>query len=285
MESIEVQACKTCGEVKPLSREFFYPHKLLKRGFTLQCKVCILAAQKAERLQKAALRPPPEVAEGFKRCPRCREIKPATLDHFGRHSSQKHGLRVRCKPCERAAALEKRRPNWKNKQVSDREGHKRCTACKQDKPATPEYFVRQPKSEYKDGLDSKCKSCLYALTNERRRRRYREDAAYKDHITAYNKARRDADPLPNRLNAKRRKARLKGAEGTYTAADWRSKLAAYKRRCHWCGENVGETPHADHLIPLHRGGTNNIGNIVPSCPTCNTSRQAKLPHEWTNRLL
>lgn len=40
--------------------------------------------------------------------------------------------------------------------------------------------------------------------------------------------------------------------------------------CHWCG-TVSATV-CDHLVPLSRGGTNDIDNLVPSCVACNARR-------------
>jgi len=55
-------------------------------------------------------------------------------------------------------------------------------------------------------------------------------------------------------------------------------------RCYWCGRKVGDTWDADHVVALSRGGANHISNIVIACPTCNRSKQAKLPHEFSDRL-
>lgn len=285
MESIEVQTCKSCGEVKPLTPDFFYPHRLLKRGFGLHCKVCISNAQKAERARKAALKPPSSVPEGQKQCSCCREVKPADSAHFANHTCRRDGLRGECKECANRKGVDKRKPLWKRKQLSDKAGHKRCTVCKQDKPATAEFFVRASIKDYKDGLDTRCKVCLYAATNDRRRRQYATNEARRVFLGQKAKQYRLANPEVGRVARRRRRALKRGADGRYTALEWVKKMTDYDYKCHWCAQKIKGTPHADHLIPLYRGGANNIGNIVPACEACNCSRQAKLPHEWTNRLL
>lgn len=50
-------------------------------------------------------------------------------------------------------------------------------------------------------------------------------------------------------------------------------------KCHWCKTDVGNDYHIDHVVPLSRGGSNDIGNLVISCPYCNKSRGNKLPEE------
>ncbi len=51
--------------------------------------------------------------------------------------------------------------------------------------------------------------------------------------------------------------------------------------CVYCGE---PSEHADHVIPLSRGGTHDIDNLVPACSKCNLSKGSKLPAvEWHGR--
>lgn len=64
----------------------------------------------------------------------------------------------------------------------------------------------------------------------------------------------------------------------------KAKASAQNGKCWWCGKDVGDTYHVDHLIPLARGGTNKPNNIVIACPFCNQSKHDKLPHEWCGRL-
>jgi 5-methylcytosine-specific restriction endonuclease McrA len=51
--------------------------------------------------------------------------------------------------------------------------------------------------------------------------------------------------------------------------------------CHWC-ETILEPKdcHADHVIPLSKGGAHDLGNLVVSCATCNCLKGAKMPDEW-----
>ncbi len=37
----------------------------------------------------------------------------------------------------------------------------------------------------------------------------------------------------------------------------------------------------DHVIPLSRGGKHALDNVVPACRGCNTSKNDRLPSEWT----
>lgn len=88
-----------------------------------------------------------------------------------------------------------------------------------------------------------------------------------------------------RANVNRRRARIKNAEGSYTADDARRQYDSQKGKCWWCGKPVKwEEREDDHLIPLKKGGTNWPNNIVISCQHCNRSKGAKMPYEFTDRL-
>jgi 5-methylcytosine-specific restriction endonuclease McrA len=51
--------------------------------------------------------------------------------------------------------------------------------------------------------------------------------------------------------------------------------------CVYCGcSPKGATMHADHAIPLSRGGSDAWHNLVPACEPCNLRKHAKTPEEF-----
>lgn len=88
-------------------------------------------------------------------------------------------------------------------------------------------------------------------------------------------------------NAKRRALRV-GAGGTYTKADFVAQVERQHHRCYWCGKRlglrVGTDYHADHVIPLALGGSNDKANIVAACVECNLHKGAKHPIEFAGQL-
>ena len=84
--------------------------------------------------------------------------------------------------------------------------------------------------------------------------------------------------------AQRRRARMKGATGSYTTAEWEALVTQYDR-CPMCKRAWGTIPlppsgssvvTVDHIIPIVRGGSNSIDNIQPLCYSCNSKKGMKI---------
>lgn len=52
-------------------------------------------------------------------------------------------------------------------------------------------------------------------------------------------------------------------------------------RCQYCGDTDDLT--CDHIVPLVRGGTNELENLTIACRRCNSSKGHKLLSEWRGR--
>lgn len=78
----------------------------------------------------------------------------------------------------------------------------------------------------------------------------------------------------NALNAHRRRAKIRGAEGEgLTLSQWRQMCKECGNRCSYCGSKEKMT--VDHVIPLSRGGKHDVSNIVPACKPCNIKKNNK----------
>lgn len=100
----------------------------------------------------------------------------------------------------------------------------------------------------------------------------------------YGKKWREANPDRCRERVRRRRARLKQAP-TYliTQRDISRLLGRYKHSCAYCGSRLGDGYHIDHVFPVSMGGSNSIGNIVPACGSCNSSKSNWFLSEWRYR--
>jgi hypothetical protein len=68
-----------------------------------------------------------------------------------------------------------------------------------------------------------------------------------------------------------RRARLAGNGGKHTAAEWLALKIKFKNRCLCCGldeiqlKALQRLLVRDHVIPIAKGGSSDIGNIQPLC--------------------
>lgn len=77
----------------------------------------------------------------------------------------------------------------------------------------------------------------------------------------------------SRICVHRRRARIKGMSTHFTQQEWRDLCDKYGNRCLKCGKQGEMTP--DHIVPISRGGSNDISNIQPLCLACNLHKHAK----------
>ena len=100
------------------------------------------------------------------------------------------------------------------------------------------------------------------------------------------KVRRIIEASPNRAAVRRamhnrRRERVRG-HPAFSAAEWMALVAEHAGRCAYCG--ASGLLHADHRIPVSRGGTNTIENIVPACARCNLRKHVMTEAEFRARL-
>lgn len=72
---------------------------------------------------------------------------------------------------------------------------------------------------------------------------------------------------------KRRAAKVVGGE--YTLDEWSALCAKYGHRCLMCNK-TGVKLTVDHVIPLARGGANDIANLQPLCRSCNARKHTAI---------
>jgi 5-methylcytosine-specific restriction endonuclease McrA len=134
----------------------------------------------------------------------------------------------------------------------------------------------------------------YVLTNDRARDAIRrQDPAYR--ARAVERARRWVKENPAgakardqryyendgpKLSAKRqrRRARLAAAPGSFTGEEFKVLCEIFEGRCFYCLEQARLT--VDHVIPLSRGGSNWISNVLPACQSCNSRKNNRTAGEF-----
>lgn len=89
-------------------------------------------------------------------------------------------------------------------------------------------------------------------------------------------------PEVGRAKHHRRRARQLGGGGSFTAREWLALVEAFGGRCAYCGAAGPVT--VDHRVPVHRGGSSWIENILPACRVCNQRKFTMTEEEFRERL-
>ena len=159
-----------------------------------------------------------------------------------------------------------------------------CTACKQELPATSEFFYVN--KAYKMGLRSVCKECqkaqfkAYKGKNAEKIRDYRNDYYQgnphysKEYITRYRKD--NAEKY--RKYAHERESKKRNLLSDFTEEQWEGAKRYFDNKCAYCGKEKVLTQ--DHVVPLSKGGNYTAANIIPACSFCNSSKSNQDMIEW-----
>jgi 5-methylcytosine-specific restriction endonuclease McrA len=87
---------------------------------------------------------------------------------------------------------------------------------------------------------------------------------------------------PDRSHAYVRAATIKRRRAigldSFTPGQWLALLRDHDGRCTYCGDNT--LIEIDHRVPLARGGSNLIENIVPACRRCNRRKHLMTEEEF-----
>lgn len=90
------------------------------------------------------------------------------------------------------------------------------------------------------------------------------------------------------LNAKKGKANRRKREDTYINRKELQEVIKKQPKCYWCNCKIdyknSKSFHFDHYVPLAKGGSNTVDNLVVSCPKCNMSKKAKDPYEFAKSI-
>lgn len=182
-----------------------------------------------------------------KPCTKCGVVK--SYEEFYRRSAARDGYASSCKKCMRDCAV----------------------------------LVRDKRREYRhryyemNRTKSHADSRSWALRNMEKMRSYAR-RSYRKHRDVHllaTKRWRTNNPEKARLIYVRRRAVESKAKGSYMLEDWIARVVMFKGKCAYCSRYVVRLT-VDHVVPLSKGGSNNISNIVPACSECNQRKKDKV---------
>lgn len=216
--------------------------------------------------------------ESTKICTKCETVQPLT--NFNRSTQNRDGYRGWCKSCQAEYHRQYRAQNKDAIRARQRQ-------WEQDNPDKVRASRNKPEvKRRKRETDRRYNEANRERIQEVSRRWYEENR--RDVIARAcnwyqeNKERKaEYDRQYGKENSLRRlaigrayRARKRDAQGSFTEDEWLELCEAYGNVCLCCGES--KPLAADHVVPLSKGGSNDIGNIQPLCKVCNSSKNANI---------
>lgn len=236
-------------------------------------------------------------------CNKCGVEYPRTTEYFSPANHSSDNLTYTCKICLKEAARQRRlRQGAKPRLRSQTPGHKICSVCLKELPATNEYFYTHKTGQY--GLGGKCKECRkqeyegrkpyyqnyhVAHRDERNNSARERDKKRRSERSASHKKWRHKNPEKWRLIVSRRRSRKLLSVDDLTEEQWTTTLTHFGGCCAVCGKPPGlwHIIVKDHWVPVSLGGATTATNIVPLCHStqggiggCNNEKHNRPALEW-----
>lgn len=186
----------------------------------------------------------------IKQCRRCDQRKPR--ESFNRDRTRADGLSPYCRACrlawsrepEHAAQSRETAAAWRAANLDRAKANARASARR--------WYAEHPEQ---------------AKASRARRRQEKRVAVYAD-------------------NAKRRAAKRgapRGDRAAYCAYLEKVKTTP-AMKCYWCGKRTRPaTRHVDHIVPIARGGADDVANLCVACSCCNLKKHAKTPLQFSGQ--
>ena len=228
-------------------------------------------------------------------CKKCGIEKPSTSEYYPVRKDSPDGLRNECRECTKDfqktyRAKNKDKSKEYQSQYYDKNKNFLLDYQKRYYKENKEEVIKYQRQYYEENKQEIIeKQRAYYLKNINNKKAY--DKLYKEKNRFKLKKQRKLYKLSNRdyfnIQNQSRRARIKELEATFTEYDWEVALNHFNKSCAYCGvkqethiKHKNQRLHQDHFIPLSKGGTYTVDNIVPACGNCNPSKGDRDFFEW-----
>lgn len=239
----------------------------------------------------------------IRKCNKCGEIKPLTIEFFRESKRGKDGFRRDCRVCEAIAALKwyndnkarslEQKKKYRNDNLEKlRESYNNYNNKNKEKRAE---WYKQNRKEI-DARRFEYKKQWEKNSKRRKLQKKQWNNEHKEKTSEYSKKYRDKNKNKllelrkqwgkcNRdklnINEHRRNAKRRTLPSTLNDEQWEDCKQFFDYKCSYCGM---ELPlEQDHFIPISREGEYTHNNIIPSCKSCNCSKGNRLFKNWYPR--
>jgi hypothetical protein len=210
-------------------------------------------------------------------CSMCKKELP--LMSFSKHKSSKNGIRSYCKECAKGYKNkwdeENRDKNLAyKKQYNKEHALQNIEYSKQYRIEHLEHCREYDKQRYQSMKEEK------KIYSHNKCREY-----YKEHreniikkVKQYTILNREKTKVYKKKNKLLRKEISSNLPCTFTSSQWEECLAYFDNKCAYCDTETNMTQ--DHVIPVTKGGSYTADNIIPTCCSCNSSKNGSDMETW-----
>jgi len=261
---IETRICTKCKEELARTIEFFGPRKDSKDGLSGQCRECVSKKMKKHYQENKVY-----IIAQHKEY--CQENKEDVAERHKKYSKNNRDNIAKYQKQYRIDNKEERKIyEEKNKLTIRRNSRIRQEA---NKEAISEYRIKYRKDN-KEHIAEVFKLWYYSNleTNRLSRQRNKESLAERGRIYSKN------NPEKIRIRTNSRRARVRKLAHTFTVSQWEEAKLHFDNKCAFCGEERPLT--MEHFMAVNNGGEFTKDNIIPSCQSCNSSKNTKDFSTW-----
>ncbi len=209
-------------------------------------------------------------------CSKCSIGKPVT--EFEKDRRNPTGYGTRCRDCVRAYLSKWRTDNREHFNNYYRKYYA-------DHPLTHLERTARWYSKNKDKVRAAGRRRYASDPEQARNKRRALYQKYPEREREKSKKYRKSNPIKRRAAEAVRRTRKNNSVGRYTEKDVLKMLEQQDNKCRYCGDSIVNKYEVDHIVPLSRGGSNDLSNLVIACQPCNGSKHNKLISEWRPDLL
>ena len=265
-----MKTCTKCKIEKPF--EEFYKNKISPDGHKSSCKECDKIRQQEikkspllqleKQVRSSIILENKLLSRESKRlCSKCNEI--FLIDDL---------VKTYCKNCN----IEYMNEYYEKNKDKIKEKSKEWEENNKDKIKEREKNYRE---KNKDKIKKYREKNKDKIREEKREYYLNNKNLFKEKMREYRKTEKGKMVYKNSNNKRRAKIR----EGNIKTEDLKL-LIENSKTCYWCNTKINKKEkagyHLDHYIPLSKGGTHTLENIVISCPNCNILKSNKDPYQF-----
>lgn len=271
----KTKVCSRCGNVFPVTSDYFFRDRRTKDGFLASCKTCKSKAEKDchNRNREEWLARKRELSRGNKG-----QISEQQRIYRETHKEELRAKKKKYYDEHREEILAQKRiytqktkehKHLYNKDYVEKNKEKLNKLAKERYERDREKQLAQRKEYYKDHREE-------IITRVAEYRKNNKKKIYECNKRYYQT---DIGRESNRRAGQIRKAREKDLRATFTLEQWNCCKEYFSHACAYCGKESSRLSQ-DHFVPVVKGGTYTVDNILPVCKKCNSSKQGFDFNDW-----